>query len=169
MITFTTPLDCRMVPNHPKNWVILRDLLADYGDVDGKGVARIKRGFVTDFGSVPWIGRLVVSPQGVAKPDYVLHDWNYATQQFSQVVADAMLLEGMAQRGVNVVQRSIVHRALRMFGWLAWNKHARARKKALAAGLPYPALVDPKIYDRRRSERNAETKIETNNQETKAE
>lgn len=136
MISFVTPLDCRALPDGT-NWELLRDLVADVGQPGGKDSIRIKKGFITDFGSVPGWAQVFVSPQGKAKPAYVLHDFLYRNQPYNQLVCDGLLVDAMESLGVSWLQRKLVYRALRVGGWITYNRYTkelRIKHELLAAG-----------------------------------
>ena len=128
MLTLRTPLDVRALPDG-KHWELLKELVIDVGEIDGKDLIRIPKGFITDFGSIPPPFNLVVNPQGKAKPWFVLHDYLYQTQERSQLVVDAMLNEGMTSSEINMFQRFCVYRGLRLGGFITWNKYKRGLKE----------------------------------------
>lgn len=88
----------------------------------------IPSGFITDGGSVPRALWSIVNPWGRASKAYVLHDWMYKNQERSRLVSDATLLEAMEVLGVNLIQRWLVYRGVRIGGWVAWNKHKKQNK-----------------------------------------
>jgi hypothetical protein len=130
MINFVTPLDCRALLDG-ENWELLRDLVVDVGQPGGKDHIRIKKGFVTDFGSVPGFLQFFVSPQGKSKPAYVLHDWLYRNQPYNQLVCDGLLVDAMECLGVGWLQRNLVYRGLRLGGFVTYNRYTKKLKEQL--------------------------------------
>lgn len=123
MIHFSE-LDVRALPNG-SDWELLKDLVADVGKPGGKDSIRIKKGFVTDFGSVPPYLQWIVNPQGKAKSAYVLHDWLYRNQPYNQLVCDGLLVDGMETLGVSWLQRKLVYAGLRIGGFVTYNRYTK--------------------------------------------
>lgn len=89
----------------------------------GSDLVVIPEGFIFDGASVPQIFTNLF-PKSGARYDRAacLHDWLYATQTTSRKEADDLFLEAMKADGVNWATRRTIYRAVRMFGWSAWNK-----------------------------------------------
>jgi hypothetical protein len=125
MLQFLSPLICQALDDGV-NWELHEPLAIDLGMTGMTEPLIIPVGFVTDFGSIPWfIPNWIANPQGKAKRAYVMHDYLYRTQIFTQLVSDALLNEGMIVEGVNWFQRFTVYRGLRLGGWVAWDKYAK--------------------------------------------
>ena len=114
---------------------LLEDIVYHVGKKDSPDKIVVPAGFVTDGGSVPRPLWGIVSPWGKASKPYILHDWMYHRQDRTRLVCDAILLEAMEVVGVNWFQRWMIHRGVRMGGWLAWNAHTK-RNKAKDAVVP---------------------------------
>lgn len=111
------------------HWKLDEPLLVDLGLPNTADILTIPSGFITDFGSIPaWIPNWIANPLGKAKRSFVMHDYLYQNQLFTQLVDDALLNEGMIVDGVNWFQRFTVYRGLRLGGWLVWGKYAKARE-----------------------------------------
>ena len=113
------------------HWELHEPLIVDLGLPGNHDLLKIPVGFITDFGSIPWfIPNWIANPQGKGKRSYVLHDFLYRNQLFTQLVDDALLNEGMISDGVNWFQRFTVYRGLRLGGFVAWNEYAKKLKES---------------------------------------
>lgn len=129
MLAFLSPLQVEALEDG-EQWALLSPLIIDLGLVGVPDLLTIPKGFVTDFGSVPaWIPNWIANPQGKAKRSYVMHDYLYRNQLFTQLVCDALLNEGMIVDGVNWFQRFTVYRGLRLGGWVTYNHYAKLLKE----------------------------------------
>ena len=79
-----------------KSWVIVGDFGYDIGEEGSSMKVEVKRGFVTDFASVPRMLWWVLPKWGVYGNAAVIHDWLYWDQQTTRKEADGILLEAMA-------------------------------------------------------------------------
>lgn len=97
----------------------------------------IPAGFVFDGASVPQLFTNLF-PKSGARYDRAacLHDWLYATQFTTRKRADDLFLEAMKADGVGTITRRTIYRAVRMFGWSAWNKVKKHEANKLAISLP---------------------------------
>lgn len=100
-------------------------------NVEGRGIEAPK-GFETDFASVPRVFWRIVPPWGRYSPAAVIHDYLYFTGQVPRAEADAVFLTLMERLGVPAWKRSIMYRAVRIFGKAAWNTR-RQHDKATAS------------------------------------
>ena len=89
------------------------------------GETRIPRGFETDFASVPRVFQNVLGSWGKYGPAAIVHDWLYWTQRCARLTADDTLLEAMVALTVPTWQMALIYKAVREFGWIAWNDNAR--------------------------------------------
>lgn len=93
--------------------------------------------FRTDLASVPWVGRWLFKVHGRYTLAAVLHDWLYYCNghitlpggdewSYTREQADDVFLEAMKASGVGKLQRTTLHKAVRLGGWSAWAGHSRA-------------------------------------------
>ena len=130
MLAFKTPLQCEGLTDGV-DWKLIGPLVVDLGLPGFDDFLNIPVGFVTDFGSIPWwIPNWIANPQGKAKRSFVMHDYLYRNQLFTQLVCDALLNEGMIADGVNWFQRFTVYRGIRLGGFVAWNEYAKKAEEA---------------------------------------
>ena len=94
------------------NWRLMRDLVYECNAMDSRIV--VPKGFVTDFGSVPWWLRWLLKPRRWRKPAG-LHDYLYG-QGGGRFLADALLRHAMSEEGVPLWRRFLVFKGLRYFG-----------------------------------------------------
>lgn len=83
---------------------------------------RVRRGFKTDFASVPLVVRKFIHPVGPYAPATVIHDYLYINQIGDRLTADRIFLEAMKASRVNPITRSLIYRAVRMFGAGGWGR-----------------------------------------------
>ena len=90
------------------------------------GLVTVPAGFETDFASVPRLFWNIVPPLGRYGEPAIVHDYLYRTQTVDRLTADRVFLEAMEARGCHWITRRTLYRAVRLFGWLAWNVHEAA-------------------------------------------
>lgn len=120
--------DLRRTPGVPRRGVLVRDLVF-ISPTLGKRVVRA--GFDTDYASIPRIFWSIYPPDGEYTDSAVVHDSEYWEQTLTRKEADRVLLEGMEALGVPWHRRHIIHKAVRLGGWLAWRNNRRERLKGL--------------------------------------
>lgn len=106
------------------NYVLVRDWLLVFENERGRLELRIKAGFITDGGSIPWWYRWRLSPTGAYLIAYLAHDGIYATEALSRSDADWILLELIEELGGNWGIRNEVYVAVRWGGRKVWKEHS---------------------------------------------
>lgn len=91
----------------------------------------IPAGFLTDYASIPKMFRNIYEPTGPARFPAILHDFLYgklggAPYYKTRRESDDLFLEAMQLVGVDLAQRRIIYRAVRLFGWLYSGKWSKA-------------------------------------------
>lgn len=132
MTKFTSPLTVTKL--RKKLWVVKESFQFYSGEKEDGKVIVVPEGFVTDFASIPRLFWIILTPDGQYTQAAVLHDYLYSVRGkvknpgsdeiivFSRKDCDDIFLEGMQVLGVPFWKRSVMHRAVRMFGWIPWNK-----------------------------------------------
>ena len=85
----------------------------------------VPEGFETDFASVPWGFRNLFPKDFKGTQAAVTHDWLYNQRNeygWKRGVSDGIFLEAMKTLKVNWLQRHSMYRAVRLGGWVYWNK-----------------------------------------------
>jgi hypothetical protein len=108
---------------------LLRDL-----DVEVEATTyTIPEDTITDFSSIPWFGRILVRWSRVDIAG-VVHDYLYEEQTVTRAAADRVwrVVAMAGERHANAFQAWVGWMALRIGGWIAWNKRRarRARRDA---------------------------------------
>lgn len=107
-----------------KTWVLVRPFGYDRGVEGGSDRIQTDIGFMTDFASVPRPLWVILPKWGKYGNAAVIHDWLYWSQgRFSRAEADGVFLEAMTVLGVSAWQKHTMHWAVRLFGWLAWQRN----------------------------------------------
>lgn len=90
----------------------------------------IPKGFVTDGASIPrafW--RVIDHPFRSDYIDiYTEHDYDYQTGRIPREEADEKMLEGLKERGMGIVKRYTIYRAVRIFGASHYNNKNKEKK-----------------------------------------
>jgi hypothetical protein len=122
-LNLTGPLMVEILPNGRS-----ARLIQPYrvGTAAGR-IIDVPQGFETDFASVPRLFWRIVPPWGRYSPAAVVHDFLYHTGKVSRKKADGIFLELMAKLAVPLWKRFLMYWAVRLFGWFAWNAHAKGR------------------------------------------
>lgn len=85
------------------------------------------KGFLTDYASIPWFVRWLISPWGKHGPGAVIHDYLYSVCA-GKLWADWIFLKAMKHMGVGFAKRWAMFLAVVFFGWFAYWKHKRRNK-----------------------------------------
>ncbi len=89
----------------------------------------IPKGFKTDLASIPKFMWWFIAPTdwGILVPA-ILHDWLYTDRLYREKkykqreIADKLFREKMKDFGLGIIRRNLAYLAVRLFGWVAWNK-----------------------------------------------
>lgn len=85
-------------------------------DVGYLGVITVPPGFVTDYASVPRGMWNLFPPNGKYTPAAVVHDYLYRCTDVDRYLCDQVFLEAMHVLGVGWWTRTLMYRAVRIFG-----------------------------------------------------
>ena len=96
----------------------------------------VSKGFTTDLASIPRIARLLFPVNDLHRPAAVVHDWLYVRQRMlhrtldshcwiKREDADLVFYELMLSAGVNRIKAWVMYRAVRVGGWVFFNRRAR--------------------------------------------
>lgn len=90
----------------------------------------VKKGFVSDGMSIPWLFRPLIGDPFEQPYVYgaIIHDWHYRTQNIDRNLADTLFRSMLKKSGVSGWKCSAIYLALRAFGWIAWRSN---RKKII--------------------------------------
>jgi len=127
MSSFTKPLDLRTLPSG-KKWKVIHGFEYHIGSKDSKKIIEIPDGLITDLASVPRLFWSIFPPFGKYSQAAVLHDFLYREQFYTRKESDKIFLEAMKVLGVSSIKRKTMYRAVRWFGWKAWNKHSKNKE-----------------------------------------
>lgn len=127
MSSFTKPLVVEKLEK--MLWKVRSSFDYHLGSEDSDEVVSVPEGFITDFASVPRLFWIILPPDGQYTQAAVLHDYMYSDQYYKRAKCDRLFIEAMKVLKVPVVNRIIMYRAVRMFGWLAWKKKKNANKR----------------------------------------
>lgn len=100
---------------------LIRDL--EYLDVSIGAHYIVPAGFVCDLASIPRRAQSVFSKIGKYNRAAVLHDYLYRVGGVSRAVADGLFLTAMNELGVKWYKRWPMWAAVRVAGWVPWNKY----------------------------------------------
>jgi len=99
----------------------------------------VESGFVTDFASIPRLGRIFIPKDGDQNQAAVVHDYLYHIQTRSRRESDFIFLLALRDLGVGWLKRHIMHKAVRSWGWIPWNRRSdeirKLRKQDANAGM----------------------------------
>lgn len=118
MIGFLSTIDVRDLKDG-RNYALLRDLVyaTEVEGVPNKArVLRVPKGFVTDFASIPRGLWNIFPPMGKYNGAAIVHDYLYRKTIWDRSLCDAVFREAMQALGVNWLSRTLIYRAVRLFG-----------------------------------------------------
>jgi hypothetical protein len=131
-------------------------LLVPFGFDDGHECVVAPQGFVTDYASIPPLGRIAAIAgaigmvaglawlvwtalavaflsssllhSGIYQRAAVIHDYLYRTRSHTRGKSDWILYEAMTCCRTPVWQRVVIYLNVRFFGWMVWNDPRRKFK-----------------------------------------
>ena len=132
MTQFFTPLRYENLDGHSIR--LLEPFEFHLADGD---VIRVPAGFECDGQSYPRLLQFIDTPQGRGAKAGVVHDHLYWLngrpasngKTYSRKEADDIYYDALKASGLNLVSCAVRYRALRLFGWAAWNAHTKRVQK----------------------------------------
>lgn len=112
----------------PRKAELIRDLVFVSPTL---GTIVAEAGFETDYASIPRIFWAIYPPDGAYTDAACIHDYLYWFQPCTRRQADTVFLEGMEALGIPWARRHVLHKAVRIGGWLAWRNNRRERLRNL--------------------------------------
>lgn len=92
----------------------------------------VKAGYLTDFSSVPKIGRVILDKDGVRnKVASVAHDELYESGSLPRKLADQIYRDLLVACGTSRWKAWVAYRSLRAGGWVAYNRYRKLEKEAV--------------------------------------
>lgn len=127
-------------------WVTLEDM--DYRVGSTTSVITVKKGFVTDFASIPQPLRFFgLSPYGRYSRAAVLHDFLYWDQRCTKDQSDRLFAIAMRESGVGPMTVWFFYNGVHLGGAGAWRDNAEQRRAGLPRFVPdgYLKPDDPNL------------------------
>jgi hypothetical protein len=120
------------------HWFLTEDL--EYDVLDTGVVVPVRRGFVTDFASIPRPFWSLLPRWGKYGPPAVVHDFLYWDQRCTREQADRIMMLAMQESDVGWFRTTLIHAALRIGGAFAWSSNGSDRKDGTIREIP-PELL----------------------------
>lgn len=105
------------------NWQQIEGWRAEFENDRVRWSMHIKKGFVTDGGSIPERLQGRFHPLGYALAAYLVHDALYATEFVPRAEADYIMLELLQDLGKNWINRNMQYAGVRLGGAIVWARH----------------------------------------------
>jgi len=122
------------------HWFLTQDLTYDVLDTDIK--ITVKRGFVTDFASVPRLFWSLLPTWGKYGPPAVVHDFLYWDQLCTREQSDRIMMLAMTESRVGWFRTRLIHAALRIGGAFSWSSNRSARESGNIREIPDDLLPE---------------------------
>ena len=115
------------------SWRLLEPLTYHVGSVDSQEIIEVPEGSPTDFASVPWFARWLISTWKRTARAAVIHDYLYSMEGrrkhgYTRRKADGIFLEVLRVMGHK--RRWFAWLGVRIGGWWAWKSKQRKDKPA---------------------------------------
>lgn len=125
---FRTPLRLEAIADRPRYFRLLDEL--EWREGEGRSIV-VPIGFETDLASIPRAIQILPSfgQTGRSMPCGVVHDFEYARQRLTRAQADELLRRMLLAVGVNRAAARMYFLGVRSFGWLPWNRYAKAKER----------------------------------------
>lgn len=126
MSSFTDPLTVTQLPDG--SWVTERDFSYEVGKEGSGEVITVKKGFKTDFFSVPVWARWLIPKSQKGNQAAVLHDDLYSLKGvvegriYTRKRCDEIFLEAMTVLEINTLRRQLIYRAVCIGGQAYWDR-----------------------------------------------
>jgi len=85
----------------------------------------ITHGLVTDGLSVPWFIAWLFGRFGKYLKIAIVHDYLYKSKVRTRKESDTIFYNGLRELGCGRLKAGFAYRSLRLFGAIAWRKHAQ--------------------------------------------
>lgn len=122
MSPFPMPLDLEYL--NGRTWRLLTPFTFATTHHRHAKTVTVPAGFLTDFASVPRFFWRVLPPTGPYGKATVIHDYLYSLKPTDRLAVDQIFLDAMRALRVPPLTRWTMYAAVRLFGWLAWSRHA---------------------------------------------
>ena len=122
MSEFTEPLFVS-IDNQKRPFVLQKDFVYYIGEENSDEKIVVKKGFRTDFASIPRPMRIIFDRVGTHSKAALVHDFLYAEQKYRRKYCDDIFFEAMEVYNVNIIKKWIFYIFVRLFGWYGWYKH----------------------------------------------
>ncbi len=115
----TSPLD---IGERASQWITTE--VVRYESDIAKRVIEIPAGFETDLASIPRSFMGLIPVNGKHRNAAIVHDYLYVTKPdwCSRSLADSVFLEAMQVLGESRLRRAAMYAAVRVGGWVYWNR-----------------------------------------------
>lgn len=128
MSSFTECPPLIAIPPDYKLYKVQTDFEYHVGAEDSNEIIYVKAGTITDGASIPkFAWSIIGGPLGRYAPAAVVHDECYRRKLYPRKRCDQIFLEAMKVLRIWIIKRLMMYRAVRLFGWMAWNKKKKAR------------------------------------------
>lgn len=107
-----------------KEFIVVEPYIAKW---DG-GYIEVEPGFRHDLASIPRIFHVIIPKTGLHDGPSVIHDWCYVNLHKSRVWSDRLFLCCMKAAGSWWLRRNVMWLAVRVGGWVPWNRRAARRQ-----------------------------------------
>lgn len=123
----TNPTRLQLFQGDGTNFMLVNPL---FYEVKRTGqIITVPAGFVTDFASVPWYARWLISVLGKHSIPAIVHDYLYWEQRCTRDEADAILKEAMNEYGSSWRDQDAVYYAVRYGAQSAWDENQTDRSR----------------------------------------
>jgi hypothetical protein len=133
MSQFTTP--CRVEIIGKDLFRIIEPFEYHVGSFPSLEIIHIPVGFITNFASIPYIFRPILSPVDTYAKAAVVHDYLYHTALYERLRCEEIFLEAMTVLKVEPWKKFAVYNSVQKFGWYRWNQLRRRDAKLYQRGL----------------------------------
>ena len=104
-------------------WILHEDWNCKVSCTEYEYTITVKRGFITDGGSVPNMFTNIIAPMGVYLVPFLLHDTFYGAELISRELADTWLFDYVNYYEANWLISESIYLAVDSFGDATWDKH----------------------------------------------
>lgn len=128
-MTFLSGIEVKRDAGDVGSWELTADLIY----IGVRDQFLVPKGFTTDFASIPSIFQGLIPKHGRFDAAAIVHDYLYNVQpkvwrpegEYSRITrkeSDGIFRRIMKELGVGRIRRNLMYRAVRLGGWVPWNK-----------------------------------------------